>query len=190
MGAGDKTPSPITHAFLSGKAALIRYVRRLSKQIDPEDAVQETFIRAYKKEQLSVIDNPDAYLYKIAKNVVLNEMRSISRRPTDYLDDFDADEVYSDDWTLYQQLETEELIGLHCSAIALLPRRCREVYILKKIYGFSRAEIAQKLAISESTVEGHLTRGYSHCDKYIMSRLSVSESPRNYAGKREAGTKE
>lgn len=42
-------------------------------------------------------------------------------------------------------------------AIALLPEKCREVFVLSKIEGLKNREIAEKLNISEKTVERHMT---------------------------------
>lgn len=172
----DTPISPITRAFLAGKAALMRYVGRLNSTVDIEDVVQEAYVRAFKKEHSEPIENPHAYLFEVAKNVTLNIARSASRRPTDYLDDIDTIDATVSANNLYDELEAEELIGLHCAAIATLPKRCREVYTLKKIYGYSRSEISAKLGISISTVEGHLTKGYAHCDDYLRRKITPNLS--------------
>lgn len=164
--------SPITLAFLTARAALMRYVSRLNSSVDIEDVVQEAFLRAFNKEASEPIENPKAYLFEVAKNVTLNTARSSSRRPTDYLNDIDVETGLPTPHSLSDELEAEELIGLHCAAIATLPKRCRQVYALKKIYGYSRSEISEKLGITVSTVEGHLTRGYAHCDDYLRRKLT------------------
>ena len=42
-------------------------------------------------------------------------------------------------------------------AIAILPEKCREVFVLSKIEGLKNREIAEKLNISEKTVERHMS---------------------------------
>ena len=42
-------------------------------------------------------------------------------------------------------------------AIATLPEKCREVFVLSKIEGLKNREIAEKLNISEKTVERHMS---------------------------------
>ena len=42
-------------------------------------------------------------------------------------------------------------------AIATLPEKCREVFMMSKIDGLKNREIAEKLNISEKTVERHMS---------------------------------
>ena len=42
-------------------------------------------------------------------------------------------------------------------AMAVLPEKCREVFVLSKIEGLKNREIAEKLGISEKTVERHMS---------------------------------
>jgi RNA polymerase sigma-70 factor (ECF subfamily) len=171
----DNMPmSPITRSFIAAKAALMRYVGRLNGDVDIEDVVQEAYLRAFQKERLREIENPKAYLFRAARNITLNIARTNSRRPTDYIEDADAVFSAGSSYGPCDEIEADELIGLHCVAISLLPRRCREVYVLKKVYGYSREEISRKLGISISTVEGHLTRGYAHCDNYLLRKLNTN----------------
>ena len=45
----------------------------------------------------------------------------------------------------------------YTEAIAILPEKCREVFVLSKIEGLKNREIAEKLNISEKTVERHMS---------------------------------
>ena len=47
-------------------------------------------------------------------------------------------------------------------AIAQLPAKCREAFVLRKVQGLSQRETARKLGLSESTVEKHVGRGIRH----------------------------
>jgi len=44
--------------------------------------------------------------------------------------------------------------------IARLPGRIREVFTLRRVYGLSQREVAEKMGIAESTVEKHMARGF------------------------------
>jgi RNA polymerase sigma-70 factor (ECF subfamily) len=54
------------------------------------------------------------------------------------------------------------------AAIQSLPERCRQVFTLRKIYGLSQKEIAQKLSISENTVEVQGAIGIRKCAEYFQ----------------------
>ena len=63
-------------------------------------------------------------------------------------------------------------LALLASAVEKLPTRCRQVFTLRKAYGFSQKEIAERMQISENTVEQHLTKAARRCAQALF------ESPR------------
>ena len=72
-----------------------------------------------------------------------------------------------------------------CDAIRSLPVQCRRALVLKKVYGHSYKEIAEKLQISEKTVEKHISKGVTRCRDYLRDRTDLprgNESQKNSAG--------
>ena len=65
---------------------------------------------------------------------------------------------------------SREEIALLVEAIDTLPSRCREIIILRKLKGLPQAAIAEKLQISEHTVEVQVMRGMKRCDEYLHRR--------------------
>jgi len=132
---------------------------------DVEDILQETFINTYQSSLKQEIRFPKAFMVKTALRLA-NRHINLARR-TDC--DVDIDDRSDDRFSDYQitnvssQTEREvierEDFGLLCDAINQLPTQCRKVFILKKVYGLSQREIAEKLTISESTVEKHVAKG-------------------------------
>jgi RNA polymerase sigma-70 factor (ECF subfamily) len=47
------------------------------------------------------------------------------------------------------------------AAIARLPERAREVFVLHDVEGFAHAEVAEMLGVAEGTVRAHLHRARS-----------------------------
>ena len=117
-----------------------------------EDAVQETFIKVYRKlDGLRPELNEKAWLYKIAVNCSRDILRSawfkrINRHVTpDILPDPAGPPL------------SEEMIDLN-RAIASLNEKQREVILLRYYQGFSETEIAGILGLSQSSVAGRLKR--------------------------------
>lgn len=54
-----------------------------------------------------------------------------------------------------------------CRAAAALPPQCRQVLVLRKVYGLSQREVAVHLDISVSTVEKHLAKALVRCGGYL-----------------------
>ena len=49
-------------------------------------------------------------------------------------------------------------IGRAATAIARLPERAREVFVLHDVEGFGHGEVAEMLGLAEGTVRAHLHR--------------------------------
>jgi len=88
----DRVQSPkisgVSSAFVENIDFLKNFLKRfLSREEDIEDVSQEAYLKAYNIEQKSDIDNPKAYLFRVAKNVALNELNRKSRQMTVYIED-------------------------------------------------------------------------------------------------------
>lgn len=158
-------------AYRKYEASLKRFISRfLPKVQDIEDVAQETFLRAYVTEQGRPIEQPKSFLFRIAKNVALNQLARKSNQIIDHLEDLGLADVLSSEVTLEDELVARQTLGLHCEAVAALPPQCRRVYLLRKVYGLSHKEIAKRMGIAVSTVEKHLIKGMQECDRYVRAR--------------------
>ena len=151
--------STITSVFLGLETELKCYLMRflINKQ-DIEDAVQETFIRAYKAEETSEIHSPKSFLFKIAKNFALSELTKKSNQLTDCMGDMQDSGVIDDRLTTEDQIEMQQKLAVFYKIAASMPPQCQKVLVMRKVFGFSRKEISRQLNISVKTVENHLTR--------------------------------
>ena len=65
-------PSAITAAFLEHSGFLKKFLAGfLPAQQDIEDVAQETYLRAFIAEQREEIEQPKAFLFRVAKNLAL-----------------------------------------------------------------------------------------------------------------------
>ena len=108
--------------------------------------------------QNSEIENIKAYLFKAVRNAALNQISSNKRKKIHYLESVELT-ILSD---LSQPLgfshqESAQLDFLQ-KTIAQLPKKRQLVFRMHRIEGFSYAEIADLLQISNRTVEDHLAK--------------------------------
>lgn len=169
--------SGILSAFVRNRVALRSFISRfmISKH-DIDDVSQETFLRAYKAEQNMQIDQPKAFLFRIAKNLMLSEFSKKSRKITDYIEDFEYSEVLLGEESLEANLMAQQKLGIFCEAVASLPPQCRRAVLMRKIYGMPVKEIARRLKISISTTEKHLTKGVRQCNAIIAERYDEADT--------------
>ena len=166
--------SGISGIFLEHNTFLKKFLTRfLNREQDIEDVAQEAYLKAYIVEQdRGEIEQPKAFLFSIAKNLALNELTRKSRQMTSYIEDCQEPVVVEGENTTEKELEAWESLGIYCEAVATLPERCRQVYLLRKVHGLHHKEIAERLSISLSTVEKHLRVGVSCCSEYIRKHSS------------------
>jgi RNA polymerase sigma factor (sigma-70 family) len=143
---------------------------------DLDDVAQEVFLRLLRYDKMELIEHPQAYLLRMATNVVGEwNMRSRHRHPHDarWLDDLRAE---SDP----EREATQE--GAHRQlrqALASLPPRQREVLRLAFGEGLARAQIAERLEISERSVKRDLISAYGWLRIVLDADLSGEPVLRN-----------
>ena len=145
--------------------------RLLSNPQDVEDVVQEAYIRAHLAERSSQIQQPKSYLFKIARNVALNQLRQTTRRPTDYLEEQPSTTVLMQNSSLEDEVMAQEKFEVLCAGIATLPPQCRKIYLMRKVYAMPCKDIAATLELSIKTVEMHIQKGQLRCSLYLDKHL-------------------
>jgi len=165
--------SVIYNAFLENELPLKRFLRRfLFKPEDIDEITQETFLRAYKATNDRVVDSPKAYLFQVARSLAYTELSRKNRKLTDYLEEAVEDSTERTS-SLEDEIAAQQKLKHFLDAIATLPPRCRQVYMMRKVQAMSYKEIAEALEISVSGVEQHLVLGSERCKKYIENQYKV-----------------
>lgn len=122
--------------------------RRLSVRSDVDDVVQESFVRILAQADVRPIRQPKAYLFTTARSVVLARSRRAHR-----FAEWPVADVLDDGEDVCGAVCRSEEIGLLDDAVNTLPRRCREIIVLRKIGGLSLVEVADRLGVTINTVQ-------------------------------------
>lgn len=134
--------------------------RRSVAGFDIDDIVQETYARLTMLADVEHIQSPKGYFFQTALSLLLQEKRRAHIAPIDDYASFDLIVDREAPVPLQdRQVEAQEELARVNEVIQTLPEKCREVFILRKMYGLSQREIAAKLGLSESTVEKHIGKG-------------------------------
>jgi RNA polymerase sigma-70 factor (ECF subfamily) len=123
-----------------------------------EDATQETFMRVHR--HLDKADSREAlaWIYRIATNYCLNEIRNRKRRP----EPAEQIEQIGDD--LYVALADRDLAE---RIVERAPEKLRVVAWLHHVDGLDQAEVARVLDISRRTVVNRLAEFSTNARKFV-----------------------
>src|SRR3954464_13865991 len=175
MDRGTSQPSramstaPITNAAKADTARLLyeqyypsvyRYaLSQLRSPQDAEDAAQNTFLRAFAALQKGTRpENEAAWLFKIAHNVcATSKLAWLRRRRVEAPRDLTTLALEPSS----PETRRDDLAGLE-DALAAMPPRPREAFLLREWQGLSYAEIAERLDTSQSAVETLIFRARRH----------------------------
>ena len=116
-----------------------------------EDVVQDCFVRLL--EATNEPQNSRAWLYTAVRNRCIDLLRQHNPLLTD-IQPKDLDGLISDDEAQERSISEARL----WEAIDGLPSRCREIFLLSKRDGLTYREIAQRLGLSEKTVEHQVSK--------------------------------
>jgi RNA polymerase sigma factor (sigma-70 family) len=156
-------------ALSAFRAKLTRLFSRLSNRHDVDDLLQEAFMRSNEAAgRPTVRNNPRAFLLRAANNLGLSPVARATNRLNAQKEDLTVPEVWqlSNESPESQPDATQRFVTL-CRAVGGLSEQCRRAFILKKVYGLSQQEIADRLGIPRSTVEKHLANGLMMCRDYM-----------------------
>jgi RNA polymerase sigma factor (sigma-70 family) len=181
-----KINEPQIKHYFEQRDKITKIISKLVPAKEVDDILQDTFIRLARNLQAKPINNIHAFINRIAINLALDYLKKSDTQNLIYVgptipnneyrtleENFNPDDtilkpevVYmtypSADDPLQYAIEDEEIANV-TRVIKSLPKKCRAVFLMKKIYGFSQKEIAEKLNISESAVEKHIINGMNRC---------------------------
>lgn len=160
----EEFKSSISELYPRLHRAIRAYVAGSS--VDPEDVLQETFLKAYKnlnrfKRQSTIY----TWLYSIARNIAIDEFRKRKYEKLQSNTPVEEFEIASD---MERAQEDNEDIMLLRKAIAELPELLRSVVVMKTIDGFSYPEMAEVTGVNEETLKNRMFRAR----KILAARLN------------------
>jgi RNA polymerase sigma-70 factor (ECF subfamily) len=150
--------------FSRWAAPLLRYLERMLRDAAAaEELVQEVFLRVHgARHRYQPQARFSTWLYRIATNLALNELRRPSRRePHASLDERGLPALASHEPEVEEVLDARRISARVEHELGQLPERQRAALLLTAVEGLSYAEVAGALEISESAVKALVHRARS-----------------------------
>lgn len=131
--------------------------KMLPPHISSDSIVQEVFIKVWlTRERIDPSQKFVSYLFVIAKNLVLDELKSAVNQKIVYTENYWLEKVASGEEVKYKS--EEEMETVLQKMLDKLPQRRRQIFSLSRFEGFSYKQIAEKLNISENTVDTQIRK--------------------------------
>ena len=154
--------------MLPHEPALRAWLRaRFPVVTDADDLVQEAYARLMRAHATGPVACPRALLFVTVRNLALNHLRHQRIERPEGAAEIDALSVADERVGAPEALAQAEDFQVLIRAIQALPERCRQIVTLRKIYGLSQKEVAERLGLSEHTVEAQGGIGLRKCIEYF-----------------------
>jgi RNA polymerase sigma-70 factor (ECF subfamily) len=132
-------------------------------QFDPNDKVQEAFIKLWDNCKKVILKDAKGFLFTVARNLVLNDikhhkivLKHQKIKPKDYT--YETPEFL---------MEKEQFLEKYEKALAKLSEEQRVAFLLNKVEGKKHREIAEMLNVTKKVVEYRIYSAFSIIKSHI-----------------------
>lgn len=136
---------------------------------DVDNVVLEALARVMRARAGGSIRSPRALLFTTARNLALDLVRRQQIVCFEPITEEIASFVSDDEADVFASVSKQEELELLTRAIQTLSERCRQVLTLRTAYGLTQKQIADRLNVSESTVEKTMAQAIRGCCAFFAS---------------------
>jgi RNA polymerase sigma factor (sigma-70 family) len=160
------------HVVTEHSGSLMRALLRMLPHAEAEEVVQEASLKVWSCLYSLEKDAQKPYWFRTARNIAISRLRheKVHREAVHLLEPLEQMRSVADAAVAHETRQFEVLLR---EAINELPPVCRNVFVFRKIEGYSQKEIAEKLGVSVNTVENHISNGMRFCRQFITRRLGA-----------------
>lgn len=140
----------VFHYYYSGLCVFAERLTGDSKSA--EDLVQDLFVHLWiRHDSIQILSSVKNYLFTSVKNRALDYLKKESGKSRKIL--YASKDQHLDENLSLQWIAESELQEAIDRSLALLPARCREIFVMSRMEGLKNQEIAEHLNLSVRTVE-------------------------------------
>lgn len=165
-------------AYREHSAALHKFLRhRVGTDAEAADIAHEAYLRVLRyRNHGDKGDKGDkgdagaikALLFRIAMNLLVIRTRiARTRHVCDHISLEDDSPLVTEDPSQDRQIAGAQALAQVLEVVETLPRKCREVFILGRLQGMGRTEVADILHLSPKTVDKHMRKALILCRKKL-----------------------
>lgn len=182
------TPTPeefLDQLFSRHGKALRRFLgARFRIESEVDDIAQEAWVRMQRIEAPEQLDNARAFLFQTAANLAIDHLRRVDFERQHFDADADVPEIANATASPERELDAQQQLDIVSTAIAELPARCRQAFVMHRTRDMTYPEIARALDVSTSMVEKYVIQALKHCRRRLeagnrdLSKMGTSARKR------------
>lgn len=132
---------------------------------EPDDVMQQVFLQYALLDEPERIENPSAFLYRTATNIVINYRRRDVVIRRHFQTEVRDNEIFGERDGLNPEivLLNKEQFAAVAVAVRKMPRRRRRFLLLHRIEGLTYAEIARRAGLSGAVVRKQVALAVREC---------------------------
>lgn len=166
----DADIEKIYHQYFDDICTFLNYYTHDRQLI--EDTIQDIFVRLWEEKNSINIFYIKSYLYKAARNRILNHLRDEKNRSQ-----------LAEEWAVseIEKLNARECVNMaefskqYRQAVSVLPEKCRKIFLMSRESDKTYRDIAEELEISSKTVEAQMSIALKKIKEYILSYYTSSD---------------
>jgi RNA polymerase sigma factor (sigma-70 family) len=162
----------VERLFREHNAALLRFIAaKVGSEQEAREIAQEAYVHLLQLDHPGAVSFLRAFLFKTAANLAIDRLRQRGRRAhfTSMPElDFAVFEL-----TPERQLSGEQAVTVLREAVARLPAKCRQAFLLHRVYEIQIEEIAERMGIGVCMARRYVARGL----EYVRQCLDAAGHP-------------
>lgn len=160
---------PRDHLFQQHAAELTGYLnRRLQSPELAAELCQEVYLRLRRVPRHQALDNPRAFLFRIARNLLIDHLRQQNGQPTAITLQEAAEDLESPAPDPETAASDAQVLDSLREALGELPHHVRQALLWNRLEGLTQKEIAGRLGVSERMVGKYILRALNHCQARLV----------------------
>ena len=151
----------VERLFREHNDALLRFIlAKIGSEQEAREIAQEAYVHLLQLDQLAAVSSLRAFLFKTAANLAIDRLRQRGRR-SHMIVMTDVD-LAAFELTPERQLSGEQAMAIVGAAVVQLPAKCRQAFLLHRVYELTIEEIAQRMGIGDCMVRRYIVRGLDY----------------------------
>jgi RNA polymerase sigma-70 factor (ECF subfamily) len=145
------------------------------------DLIQEVYVRVYEYARDQRPDQPKAFLFETARNLMTDHLRRSRVVSIHTVQDVGGIEALVDEISPERRLSARQDLGRLAEAFNSLSDKCRDVVWFRRVEGLSQRETADRMGLKEDAIESQLARGIRALARATFGIAIERDSPSSTA---------